>query len=81
MVEKKCDCHEASLILCFQIHFSICGLLNLVSIFPGYAAPPCRALIKKKQHVACHETKPLTSEFKGLGQLLTSEVRSMTLTK
>ena len=32
----------------------------------------------KKQRVACHETKPLTPEFKVLGQPVTSEVRSMT---
>ena len=31
----------------------------------------------KNQRVACHETKPLTSEFKVLGQPVTSEVRSM----
>ena len=32
----------------------------------------------KNQRVACHETKPLTPEFKVLGQPVTSEVRSMT---
>ena len=32
----------------------------------------------KNQRVACHETKPLTSEFKVLGQSVTSEVRSVT---
>ena len=32
----------------------------------------------KNQRVACHETKPLTPEFKVLGQTVTSEVRSMT---
>ena len=35
-------------------------------------------LRSKNQRVACHETKPLTPEFKVLGQSLTSEVRSMT---
>ena len=32
----------------------------------------------KSQRVACHETKPLTPEFKVLGQPVASEVRSMT---
>ena len=32
----------------------------------------------KTQSVVCHETKPLTPEFKVLGQPVTSEVRSMT---
>ena len=32
----------------------------------------------KNQRVACHETKPLTTEFNVLGQPVTSEVRSMT---
>ena len=32
----------------------------------------------KNQRVACHETKPLTPEFKVLEQPVTSEVRSMT---
>ena len=32
----------------------------------------------KNQRVACHETKPLTPDFKVLGQPATSEVRSMT---
>ena len=32
----------------------------------------------KNQRVACHEKKPLTPEFKVLGQPVTSEVRSMT---
>ena len=32
----------------------------------------------KNQRVACHETKPLTLEFKVLGQPVTSEVRLMT---
>ena len=34
--------------------------------------------LKKNQRVACHETKPLAIEVKVLGQLVTSEVRSMT---
>ena len=32
----------------------------------------------KNQRVACHEMKPLTPEFKVLGQPVTTEVRSMT---
>ena len=32
----------------------------------------------KNQRAACHETKPLTPEFKVVGQPVTSEVRSMT---
>ena len=32
----------------------------------------------KNQRAACHETKPLTPEFKVLGQAVTSEVRLMT---
>ena len=32
----------------------------------------------KNQRVACHEAKPLTFEFKILGQTVTFEIRSMT---
>ena len=50
----------------------------------GDATPPCVWLLSelelrlKNQRVACHESKPLTPEFKVLGQPVTSEVRSMT---
>ena len=51
------------------------GLMPPPSRFaPNWA----RGLIKRKQRVSCHETKPLTPEFKNLGQLLTLEFRSMT---
>ena len=49
----------------------------------GDATPRVWLLIElelrfKAQRVACHETKPLTPEFKVLGQPVTSEVKSMT---
>ena len=61
-------------------HFAILhstGGLELVRP-PSRLAPEWVRAPIQNQRVACHEKKPLTPEFKVLGQPVTSEVRSMT---
>ena len=65
-------------------HNIISHFANLHGTGAGVRPPPRVWLLSelelrlKNQRVACHETKPVTPDFKVLGQLVTCEVRSMT---
>ena len=65
-------------------HNTISHFANLRGTGGGGCDPPRVWLLSglelqlKNQRVACHETKPVTPEFKVLDQPVTSEARSMT---